>query len=72
MKVRRIKQVAENYFEYEALEDGSVIFPTDQPSFGIESLRDKMSCFIKKGQTFQLPDSHLPLNTLQIVSELTK
>jgi|WetSurMetagenome_2_1015567.scaffolds.fasta_scaffold47303_1 hypothetical protein len=67
MKVKRIKQVDENWFQYIALEDGTVILPTDQPSHGIESLRDKMPCFIHKGQSFQLPNRHLPLNNLEII-----
>lgn len=72
MKVKREKRVAENYFQYKALEDGTVIFPTDQPSFGVESLRDKMPCYIRKGEIFQLPNSHLPLNNLQIIKEKKK
>jgi len=65
VKVRFVKDLCNDYSEFEALEDGTIVTDHgDHPTFGIKELED-MKLFVRKGEHFQLSEKYLLKNTLE-------
>ena len=62
MKDKFIKKIWDCSYEFEALEDGTIITSCgDHPTFGIKELED-MKIFIKKGTKFTISEKYLQKN----------